>query len=149
MGRSKRESADSSTSSRAADNEDDNGVEDDDYPLPVPDNDDDYAFSSASSDEEGDGDEPWGLYRAAFKFEAIGEHEIGLEEGDLVEVRGRGGGEGWVVAISRKSSSGEVGKLEVGESARKDQEGLVPESYLEKVQENGHDAGENQTTEPA
>ena len=146
MGRSKRESTDSSTSSRAPDDQDDNGVEDDDYPLPVPDNDDDYAFSSTSSDE---GDEPWGLYRAAFRFEAVGEHEIGLEEGDLVEVRGRGGGEGWVVAISRKRSVGEVGKRELGESAGMAKEGLVPESYLEKVQENGHHAGEDEATESA
>lgn len=152
MGKSKRESADFTTSSshRPLDDEDDLEGEDDDYPLPVPDtdNDDDYAFSSTSSDEdeeegggrEGQGidDEPWGLYRAIYAFEAIGEHELGLEEGDYVEIRGRGGGEGWVVAVRTKVVDGKVIRgddVGVGVEKDKEKDGLVPETYLEKVEE--------------
>ncbi|ORX34404.1 hypothetical protein BD324DRAFT_683357 [Kockovaella imperatae] len=105
---------------------------DEEYRLPVPEPDhdeDDYAFSSDSGLEE---DEPWGLYRAVYPFEAVGEHEIGMEEGDLVDVRGRGGGEGWVVGVRKiLSSDGRVvSPLGRGEEEK---EGLVPESYLEKV----------------
>jgi hypothetical protein len=100
---------------------------------------DDYAFESSSEaeengednlgmdggEEEGEDEEPFGLYRAAYVFVAEGEHEISVREGEVVEVRGRGGGEGWVVAVKLGGMKGE-GKFD-------GMEGLVPESYLEKV----------------
>ena len=108
------------------------GVEDEEreeeFPITLPDHDeDDYAFSSDSGVEE---DEPWGLYRAVYPFEAVGEHEIGLEEGELVDLRGRGGGDGWVVGVKRVLNA--EGKL-VADGEGDEKEGLVPESYLEKV----------------
>jgi len=119
-------------SSQAVDDDDDDDDESEDFRLPAPDHDeDDYAFSdSETPSEEG---EPWGFYRAAFAFEAVGEHEIGLEEGTIVEVRGRGGGDGWVVAVKRRlDDQGRVIRLdEAGEGEGK--EGLVPEGYLEKA----------------
>lgn len=129
MGR-RRGSTDADADSRASDEED--------YSLPGPDHlEDDYAFSeSEPASEEGEEEgEPWGFYRAAYAFEAIGEHELGLEEDDLVEVRGRGGGEGWVVAVKRRTDEqGRVIPLDdVSES--EGWEGLVPESYLERAEE--------------
>lgn len=98
---------------------------------------DDFVFDSDSSTTDPDADlvdeEPYGLYRAAYRFEAMGEHEIGLEEGDLVDVQGRGGGEGWVIAVRKRVVSGKLVPLDgEGEDGT---EGLVPESYLEKVDE--------------
>ena len=94
----------------------------------VPDHDeDDYAFSSDSGGED---EEPWGLHRAMFAFEAVGDHEIGLEEGDLIDVRGRGGGDGWVIGVKRYL--GADGKVTVYDG-QEVTEGLVPETYLEKV----------------
>ena len=116
-----------------------------DYRITSPDQDeDDYAFSSDSGMEE---DEPWGLYRAIYPFEAVGEHELGLEEGDLVDLRGRGGGEGWVVGVKRVlgsdgriiSGSGNAtgtdsgSGTQSGSAQESEREGLAPESYLERV----------------
>lgn len=110
------------------------------YPLPIPDHfgggvaggEDDYAFSSDSGVEE---DEPWGLYRAVYPFEAVGEHEMGMDEGDLVDLRGRGGGDGWVVGVKKVlGPDGKVVALGLGlDQEYEEKEGLVPESYLEKV----------------
>ena len=118
-------------SSQPVDDDDDDD-ESEDFRLPAPDHDeDDYAFSD--SEPASEAGEPWGFYRAAFAFEAVGEHEIGLEEGTIVEVRGRGGGDGWVVAVKRRlDEQGRVIRLdEAGEGEGK--EGLVPEAYLEKA----------------
>ncbi|KAL7418559.1 cytoskeletal protein binding protein [Cryptotrichosporon argae] len=79
--------------------------------------DDDYAFYSGSEADDGD---IYGLYRAVYAFEAAGENEMSIEEGDYLQVRGRGVGEGWVVAVKAQSDG---------------REGLVPEGYLEKVYE--------------
>lgn len=111
--------------------------EDEEFGITEPDHlDDDFAFSDseAASGSEADG-EPWGFYRAAYTFEAVGEHEMDMEEGDVVEVRGRGGGDGWVVAMRRKlDEDGKVVRLdEMDDTEAK--EGLVPESYLEKAGE--------------
>ncbi|KAG6893012.1 hypothetical protein C0992_011579 [Termitomyces sp. T32_za158] len=70
-------------------------------------------------DDDGDDDEDGGelspgLYRAVCAFEAEGAGEMGLTEGQIVRVVGRGVGVGWAVAV------GESGGL-----------ALVPESYLE------------------
>ena len=107
--------------------------DDDDFAVTAPDHEaDDYAFSD-SEDASEEGGEPWGFYRAAFAFEAMGEHEIALEEGMIVEVRGRGGGDGWVVAVKRRlDSHGRVVRLDEAEGGE-GKEGLVPESYLEKA----------------
>lgn len=91
--------------------------DDDDYTLPEPDHTNDEYWSD---DEEGDDDleEPDGLYRAAYAFEPEGVNEMAIDDGDLLDVRGRGGGgDGWVIAI----------RLDTLE------EGLVPEGYLEPV----------------
>ena len=130
MRSSKRDSTDSTQSRDDGDEEDE-----DDFPVVVPDHDeDDYAFSESETGSQND-DEPWGFYRAAYAFEAVGEHEIGLEEGDVVEVRGRGGGGGWVVAVKRTlDERGRVVRLDEG-GGGEDKEGLVPESYLEKAGE--------------
>ncbi|KLT44811.1 hypothetical protein CC85DRAFT_283104 [Cutaneotrichosporon oleaginosum] len=70
-------------------------------------------------------EEPDGLYRAAFAFEPEGVNEMAVEVGDLLDVRGRGGGgDGWVVAT----------RLDTGA------EGLVPEGYLERTQEEEYPA---------
>ncbi|KAL1409931.1 hypothetical protein Q8F55_003930 [Vanrija albida] len=87
-----------------------------DFSLPEPDHTNDEYWS----DDEGDDDdeEPDGLYRAAYAFEPEGVNEMAIEDGDLLDVRGRGGGgDGWVIAI----------RLDTQE------EGLVPEGYLEPV----------------
>jgi hypothetical protein len=57
-----------------------------------------------------------GLYRAIYPFVAEGVSEMDLTEEQLVNVLGRGGGDGWVVVA-----------IEDGGQA------LVPESYLELV----------------
>lgn len=81
-----------------------------DEPEDTDDVDDDGYFS----DEQDETEEPYGMYRAAYSFEAEGEHEMSMTEGEILEVRGRGGGEGWVIGV------------------KAGQEGLVPEGYLER-----------------
>lgn len=73
-----------------------------------------------------DDEEPDGLYRAAYAFEPEGVNEMAVDMGDLLDVRGRGGGgDGWVIAIRLDSGA----------------EGLVPEGYLERADEEQY-AGE-------
>jgi len=57
-----------------------------------------------------------GLYRAIFPFVAEGAAEMDLTEEQLVNVLGRGGGDGWVVVATEDGG-----------------QALVPESYLELV----------------
>jgi len=84
----------------------------------VTDHDNDNYWSD--DDDDDDDGQPDGLYRVAYTFEPEGVNEMAVEAGDLLDVRGRGGGgEGWVVAI----------RLDTLE------EGLVPEGYLEPVDE--------------
>ncbi|WVO19234.1 uncharacterized protein IAS62_000513 [Cryptococcus decagattii] len=71
--------------------------------------------------------EPAGLYRAAYMFEGMGASEMSVDEGELLLLSGRGNGNpGWVIA---RRMSVEDGKVHRGEAV-----GLVPESYLERVQ---------------
>jgi hypothetical protein len=70
-----------------------------------------------------------------YPFEAEGEHELDLEEGEVVDVKGRGGGEGWVVATKLVGGDGVGASAEGKGDKKKGKEGLVPESYLEKVDE--------------
>ncbi|KAF8522377.1 hypothetical protein JB92DRAFT_1728620 [Gautieria morchelliformis] len=63
-----------------------------------------------------------GLYRALYDFDPEGTAEMGLKEGQIVRVVGRGGGVGWAIAI-RADVEG------VGETSW----ALVPESYLRVV----------------
>lgn len=63
--------------------------------------------------------EPDGLYRTAYPFVPEGINEIAVDVGEFLDVRGRGGGEGWVV----------------GTRLRDGVEGLVPEGYLERCSE--------------
>lgn len=79
-----------------------------------PEDTDDVDDQDYFSDEHDESEEPWGMYRAAYAFEAEGEHEMTVAEGEVIEVRGRGGGEGWVIGV------------------KTGQEGLVPEGYLER-----------------
>jgi hypothetical protein len=68
-----------------------------------------------SDDHDDEGEEPRGTYRVVFQFISEGSNEMGVNEGDIIQVTGRGGGEGWVVATMGG------------------REGLVPEGYLEKI----------------
>jgi hypothetical protein len=90
----------------------------------VADHDNDSYWSDDDDDDDeladGEASDPDGLYRAAYTFEPEGVNEMAVGVGDLLDVRGRGGGgDGWVVAI----------RLDTKE------EGLVPEGYLERVDE--------------
>lgn len=67
----------------------------------------------------GGDEEPDGLYRTAYPFAPEGINEIAVDVGEFLDVRGRGGGEGWVV----------------GTRLRDGVEGLVPEGYLERCSE--------------
>lgn len=58
-----------------------------------------------------------GMYRAIYPFEPEGTAEMALEEDQVVNVLGRGGGVGW--AVVEKADGGHA---------------LVPESYLELVE---------------
>ncbi|WVQ76811.1 hypothetical protein IAR50_006485 [Cryptococcus sp. DSM 104548] len=70
--------------------------------------------------------EPTGLHRVAYTFDGMGASEMSVDEGELLYLSGRGNGNpGWVIA--RKMTI-EGGKLE-----KSDAVGLVPESYLERV----------------
>ena len=73
---------------------------------------------------------PPGSYRALYVFEAMGEAEMGLEEGQIVSVTSKGRGDGWAVV----------------DDTREGKEGghaLVPESYLELVQLTSDDVDVN------
>jgi hypothetical protein len=63
-----------------------------------------------------------GLYRALYAFEPEGTSEMRLEPEQLVKVLGRGGGEGWAIAVREDG-----------------QHALVPEDYLELVRLDGED----------
>lgn len=71
--------------------------------------------------------EPAGLYRAAYMFEGMGASEMSVDEGELLLLSGRGNGNpGWVIARRMRVEDGQVHR---GEAV-----GLVPESYLERVE---------------
>jgi hypothetical protein len=98
------------------------GGDDQDW-VGTPDHDAD-SYWSDEDDADGEGENgdttPDGLYRAAYAFEPEGVNEMAIDVGDLLDVRGRGGGgDGWVVAVRLDN----------------DKEGLVPEGYLEFVDE--------------
>ncbi|WVW78718.1 hypothetical protein I302_100678 [Kwoniella bestiolae CBS 10118] len=72
--------------------------------------------------------EPRGYYRAAYPFQALSSSEMDLQEGDLVNLVGRGNGDpGWVIARKVNILEGKI--VGVDEKV-----GLVPESYLERVE---------------
>lgn len=91
-----------------------------------PEDTDDVVEEDYFSDEQEDmeGEEPSGTYRVAFSFVSEGANEMTVDEGDVIQVVGRGGGQGWVIAS--------VG----GRS------GLVPEGYLVKIGEREEDIEE-------
>ena len=91
-----------------------------------PEDTDDVVEEDYFSDEQDDaeGEEPSGTYRVAFSFVSEGANEMTVDEGDVIQVTGRGGGQGWVIAS--------VG----GRS------GLVPEGYLERIGEREEDIEE-------
>ena len=64
---------------------------------------------------------PPGSYRALYVFEAVGDAEMGLEEGQIVTVVGKERGDGW--AVVNDTREGKEGR-----------HALVPEGYLELVQ---------------
>lgn len=98
-----------SMSSESASGTESNPIHDE--PVDAEINDDDDYFS----DEQDEGEEPYGTYRVAFSFVSEGANEMSVDEGDIIHVTGRGGGDGWVVATVDG------------------REGLVPEGYLEKI----------------
>ncbi|KAJ9114205.1 hypothetical protein QFC20_001721 [Naganishia adeliensis] len=66
--------------------------------------------------------EPRGRYKVLYEFEAEGEHEMSVAEGEVLLVGGRWGNMGWVIA-ERVAAEGEAVV-----------KGLVPEGYLgEKI----------------
>ncbi|WWC67697.1 uncharacterized protein I206_101609 [Kwoniella pini CBS 10737] len=72
--------------------------------------------------------EPKGYYRAAYPFEALSSSEMTLEEGDLISLSGRGNGDpGWVIARRVRVLAGKIAGID-------EVVGLVPESYLERVE---------------
>lgn len=75
-----------------------------------------------------------GLYRALYAFEPEGEAEMGLNEGQVVHVVGRGGGAGWAVVVDEREGRASLG---LGGHA------LVPESYLEVVRLDEDEVGED------
>ena len=64
---------------------------------------------------------PPGSYRALYVFEAVGDAEMGLEEGQIVTVAGKERGDGW--AVVNDTREGKEGR-----------HALVPKGYLELVQ---------------
>ncbi|KAG9050880.1 hypothetical protein FS837_001534 [Tulasnella sp. UAMH 9824] len=62
-----------------------------------------------------------GVYRALYPFEPEGSAEMALEEDQEVRCLGRGGGEGWLVAVKEVTYSGEVIHA------------LVPEGYMQLI----------------
>ena len=86
---------------------------------------DDVSGEGELDGEEEFGPEPVGRYRVAYAFEGLGGHEMNVEEGDMLDVKGRGGGVGWVIAVRLREAS----------STDELMEGLVPESYLEIASE--------------
>jgi SH3 domain len=96
-----------------------------------------------SSDYEDDVDaEPEellpGLYRALYDFDPEGTAEMGLKEGQVVRVVGRGGGVGWAIAI-KADAEGEVDEASWA---------LVPESYLKVVKLDEPDTEEGEEHSP-
>ncbi|RSH90316.1 hypothetical protein EHS25_001650 [Saitozyma podzolica] len=132
--------ADESTGDADAEADDD---DDDDIPITV-EPEDDYAFESSSEADEDDDEDRGGAGGRDAGGDGgdtprVGEgedpHELDLEEGEVVDVKGRGGGEGWVVATKLVGGEGVGGSAEGKGEKKKGKEGLVPESYLEKVDE--------------
>ncbi|KAG8944960.1 hypothetical protein FRC04_001312 [Tulasnella sp. 424] len=62
-----------------------------------------------------------GLFRALYPFEPEGSAEMALEEDQEVKCLGRGGGEGWLVAVKEVTTTGEVIHA------------LVPEAYMQLI----------------
>lgn len=74
--------------------------------------------SSVSSGTTVTAREPRGRYTVLYEFEAEGEHEMSVAEGEVLLVGGRWGNMGWVIAERLNARDGQVAK------------GLVPEGYL-------------------
>ena len=74
--------------------------------------------SSVSSGTTVTAPEPKGRYMVLYEFEAEGEHEMSVAEGEVLFVGGRWGNMGWVIAERVHKRDGQVTK------------GLVPEGYL-------------------
>lgn len=75
-----------------------------------------------------------GIYRALYSFQAEAPNEMDLKEGQLYRILGRGGGDGWAVALRRWTIEELIkGTREDEGDGSNDEEtqGLVPESYLE------------------
>lgn len=74
-----------------------------------------------------------GVYRALYPFEAEGPSEMSVEVNQLVRIIGRGGGEGWVVALRNWTPEQEIkGTRNACDTAVA--QGLVPEGYLQPYQ---------------
>lgn len=76
-----------------------------------------------------------GLYRALYDFDPEGTAEMGLKEGQIVKVVGRGGGVGWAIAVRPD------GDTDGGENDW----ALVPESYLKVVKLDEPDTADDGT----
>ncbi|PVF98101.1 hypothetical protein CPB86DRAFT_785103 [Serendipita vermifera] len=89
--------------------------------------------SPESSDREDSPLRP-GIYRVLFAFTAESLAEMSVNEDQLIRVLGRGGGEGWVVALRTWTPDRDIGTTShpsTEEENHEEEHGLVPESYIE------------------
>jgi hypothetical protein len=88
--------------------------------------------SPESSDREDSPLRP-GIYRVLFTFAAESPAEMSVNEDQLIRVLGRGGGEGWVVALRSWTPEKDVSIIPEAteEASHEEEHGLVPESYIE------------------
>jgi hypothetical protein len=91
----------------------------------------DYFSDEQEQEHEEGGEEPSGTYRVMFPFVSEGANEMGVDEGEILQVTGRGGGIGWVIA------------------EKQGQSGLVPEAYLERIGDRQEDIEEVEEEEVA
>ncbi|CAG8740986.1 1487_t:CDS:1, partial [Acaulospora colombiana] len=88
--------------------------------------------SPESSDREDYSLRP-GIYRVLFAFTAESPAEMSVNEDQLIRVLGRGGGEGWVVALRSWTPEDTLPDMRAltEEANHEEEHGLVPESYIE------------------
>jgi len=89
----------------------------------------DYFSDEQEDENQEEGEEPSGTYRVMYPFVSEGANEMSVDEGEILQVTGRGGGNGWVVA------------------EKQGQSGLVPEAYLERIGDRQGDIEEEEEEE--
>ncbi|KAJ9104928.1 hypothetical protein QFC19_003723 [Naganishia cerealis] len=74
--------------------------------------------------------EPRGRYKVLYDFEAEGEHEMSVREGEVLLIGGRWGNMGWVIAERLDTPTGADGGGDGEQRRDRQMKGLVPEGYL-------------------